>query len=60
MKARLKQKRIFQHQSRTGIPPETSPDQNYNDYKYHYDEDYPVTHENISTTPRGDIRSKYF
>ena len=34
MKARLKQKRVFQHQSRTTIPPETIPDEVYDDYKY--------------------------
>ncbi len=59
MKARLKQKRVFQHQSRTTIPPETIPDEVYDDYKYHYKQDYTVTNEDISTTPRGDLRSEY-
>ena len=59
MKARLKQKRVFQHQSRTTIPPETIPDEVYDDYKYHYKQDYTVTYEDISTTPRGDLRSEY-
>lgn len=54
MKARLKQKRVFQHQSRTTIPDEV-----YDDYKYHYKQDYTVINEDISTTPRGDLRSKY-
>ena len=43
MKARLKQKRVFQHQSRTTIPPETIPDEVYDDYKYHYKQDYTLT-----------------
>ena len=33
MRARRKQKRVFQHQSRTSIPPETISDEVYNDYK---------------------------
>ena len=58
MKARRKQKRVFQHQSRTAIPPDTQFDEVQNDYKYEYNEmNYP--YENISTTPRGDLRSQY-
>ena len=60
MRARLKKKRVFQHQSRTTIPPESIPDENYDGYKYHYNEDHLVTNEDISTTPRGDLRSQYF
>ena len=58
MKARRKQKRVFQHQPRTEIPPKTIPDEIYNDYKYEYN-DISYTHENLSTTPRGDLRSQY-
>ena len=59
MKARRKQKRVFQHQSRTSIPPDTQLDEVQNDYKYDYT-NVSYSYENFSTTPRGDIRSKYF
>ena len=59
MKARRKQKRVFQHQSRTAIPPETNSDEVFNDYKYEYN-DINYSNENLSTTPRGDIRPSYF
>ena len=58
MRARRKQKRVFQHQTRTSIPPEPIPDEIHNDYKYEYN-DMTYTHENITTTPRGDLRSQY-
>ena len=65
MKARLKQKRVFQHQSHTGIPPETSPDQNYYDYNYLYDNDStlltgtPVTDTNFKNFDHGNISGTY-
>ena len=59
MRARRKQKRVFQHQSRTTIPPETLPDENYDGYKYDYNQYMTSTNEDISTTPRRDLRSEY-
>ena len=56
MRAKLKQKRIFQQQSRTTIQPETIPDDVYDNYKYEY---YMDSHENIPTDPRRGIRSQY-
>ena len=58
MRARRKQKRVFQHQSRTSITPETISDEVYNDYKYEYNE-MTYTNEDIPTTSRGDLRSQY-
>ena len=58
MRARLKKKREFQHQSRTTIPPESIPDEDYDTYKYDYS-NYMSNNEDISTTPRGDLRSQY-
>ena len=58
MRARRKQKRVFQHQSRTSIPPETISDEVYNDYKYDYNLDN-ISNESILSTPRGDLRSQY-
>jgi len=57
MRARRKQKRVFQHQSRTAIPPETIQNEDYDSYKYDYN--YMSNNEDISTTPRGSIRSQY-
>jgi len=58
MRARRKQKRVFQHQSRTSIPPETIQNEEYDHYKYDCNSDY-LTNESILSTPRGDIRSQY-
>jgi hypothetical protein len=58
MKARRKQKRVFQHQSRTTIPPDIQLDEVHDDYKYDY-KDVSHSYENISTTTRGDLRSQY-
>ena len=61
MCSRRKQKRVFQQQSRTSIPPETLPDEIYDGYKYDYNQNYMTnTNEELSSTPRGDIRPKYF
>ena len=59
MRARRKQKRVFQHQSRTAIPPETIHNEDYDTYKYDYS-NYMSNDEDISATPRGDLRSQYF
>ena len=59
MRARRKQKRVFQHQTRTTIPPESVPDEVYDDYKYDCNQFVTNTNEDISTTPRGGIRSQY-
>ncbi len=59
MRARKKYKRVFQHQSRTSIPPDTISDEVYDDYKYHYKQDCNLNNENLSTAPRGDLRSEY-
>jgi len=59
MRARRKQKRVFQHQTRTTIPPESVPDEVYDDYKYDCNRFVTNTNEDISTTPRGGIRSQY-
>ena len=59
MRARRKQKRVFQHQSRSTIPPEPTPDEVFNDYKYEYN-DITYSHENISANSRGSIRPSYF
>ena len=58
MRAKRKQKRVFQHQSRTAIPPETIQNEDYDTYKYDYS-NYMSNNEDISTTPRGDLRSQY-
>ena len=55
MRARRKQKRVFQHQPRTTIPPETTPDGVYEGYKYEYNQYMISTNEDISTTPRRDL-----
>ena len=60
MSSRRKQKRVFQHQSRTSIPPETPFDEVYDGYKYDYNQYVISPNEDISSTPRGDIRPKYF
>ena len=59
MRARKKYKRVFQHQSRTSIPPDTTSDEVYDGYKYHYKQDCNLNNEDISTAPRGDLRSEY-
>jgi len=59
MRARRKQKRVFQHQSRTAIPPETIQNEDYDTYKYDYTQYMTAGNEDISTTPRGDLRSQY-
>ena len=58
MRARRKQKRVFQHQSRTAIPPETIQNEEYDHYKYDYNLDN-ISNESILSTPRGDLRSQY-
>jgi len=60
MRARRKQKRVFQHQSRSTIPPESPSTEVFDTYKYDYDDNITYSHDNISTTERGDIRSPYF
>ena len=34
-------------------------DEVYDDYKYHYKQDCNLNNENLSTAPRGDLRSEY-
>jgi len=59
MRSRRKQKRVFQHQSRTAIPPETIQNEDYDTYKYDYTQYMTTGNEDISTTPRGNLRSQY-
>ena len=59
MRAKRKQKRVFQHQPRTTIPPETIPDEVYEGYKYEYNKYIINADEDFSATPRRDLRSEY-
>ena len=60
MRARRKQKRVFQHQSRSSTPPESPSPEVFDTYKYEYDDNITYSHENISTDTRGSLRPQYF